>query len=166
MEASPRIWFVRPSTIAPQKVELTDAQIVEAANYWIEQLGLGAWTIDFERARGYEISGNWGTCTITFSKQRATVKILAHGDNPGDCDYLDDEVVLVHELLHIRLAGIHNRDWDDRPESTEYQFCVEHPIHKLSLTLVDLRRQGAHEFSWEGSKGPLDELRRRALDQI
>jgi len=145
----PKIFFVHPPTHSPVlAVELTDEQIVEAMNYWIDQLGLRDWVIDFERTRGYDLSGCLGTCSVTFSKQRATIRLLAHGDNDPAIDPMDDERILVHELLHIRFAGLQHRDWDARPDSTEWQFCVEHPIQRLALTLVELRRH-ASPFSWE-----------------
>ena len=115
------------------------------------QLGLRDWVIDFERTRAYDLRGCLGTCSTTFSKQRVTIRLLAHGDNDPSMDPVDDERVLVHELLHVRLAGLQHRDWDDRPDSTEWQFCVEHPIQRLALTLVELRRQ-ANPFSWEADE--------------
>lgn len=149
MEAprSSKISFPRSAILAPvERVELRDHDIEETLAYWIERLGIQDWRIDFEWVHGFDMHGDVGQCAMTYSKQAATLRLLAHGDT---MEPTDDEQVLVHELLHVRIAAIHSKDWDDRPADTVYYTCVEHPIERLAWLLVTLRRSGSHVFSWE-----------------
>lgn len=129
--------------------ELSPEQLMEAAEWWYVRLGLQVWQIELSRARCFDQEGNLGRVRWALGKRTATISLLERGDLDSANRDMDDEVVLVHELLHIVTAAWYDRTSDDLSDF-ENEICIEQPIELLSELLVKMRRRfTAWAFSWE-----------------
>lgn len=126
-------------------------QVGQMMEWWQRQLGLQHWRIDIGLVRGYELEDRYGECHWTLTKNRATIRIIDPGDVPNHVDAMDIEEVVVHELLHIVFAA-----WDDLTRTADKPLppvieavCIEQPIDKLALLLIQLRKASSTPFDWE-----------------
>ncbi len=134
-------------------MQLTGEQVLEASKWWKGQLGLQSWNLDIRRVPYHEVDGNLGQVYWTLSKMHATVKLIMHDQLPDRNLPEDDELILVHELIHITWAALHDHVWDEL-NSTQRDVYLEQQIHLYSILLVKMRRNTGHKFSWEEEPAP------------
>jgi hypothetical protein len=115
----------------------------EALEWWCIMLGISDWSVDVQRKRACELQGLYASVNWTLSRRRATIHLLHCDDLKSLDDPMDEEESLVHELLHVVLAG-----WTDHVgkgmTEEEGDVFIEQPIDRLSHSLVTLRRGGCH----------------------
>lgn len=109
----------------------------EALEYWMAELGLGAWSIDVHRVAAAELQGLYAQVHWTISRRRATIKLLSTGQLRESDDPMDEEQTLVHELLHVAFSALQD---SSKLEGMADDVFSEQPIDKLAFTLVNLRR--------------------------
>lgn len=121
-----------------KQVHLTLDQARDRLEYWKQQLRLSDWDIVVRIARAYDMPANTqGRCEWTDSRKEALIKILDPTDWDKDIIFPQDmEVTLVHELIHLHLSVLTNK----QSESIE-DTVLEQAIHALAYALVGLDRK-------------------------
>ena len=128
---------------------LTDEQVIEALNYYVPLLRVGDWDIDIKMdARGYDIGDRYAEVTMTACKRRATIRFARYDDIPPECDPVDTELNLVHELIHISMGVVDHLVRDDASDKA-LDTAIENHVDALAGAFVQQRRAGGHRFSWE-----------------
>ena len=116
--------------------EITDtfAELPTQLAYWQKALRLQDWRIEANFCHGYEIDGNLGSCNIHYKKKTASIQITVPEDrDPTAVGGAEPwQVTLIHELLHILMDGI-----GDREESSSV--AEEQAIAILSNLLWEMR---------------------------
>lgn len=107
--------------------------------YWQRALRIQDWDIEAEYADAEELENGkrGGECAVCQPKRKARIKILAEEFRPRASWFEhDEELTLVHELLHILTWA-----W---PATNEGQATddEEIAIHRISEALVKLKREG------------------------
>jgi hypothetical protein len=108
---------------------------------WQEILRLQDWDIILRIARRDDMGLDEvnGTCTWTLPRNEAIIKILDPIDYPNDCIFpQDQEVTLVHELLHLHYAPFSDQFTRDSLEYIGLERCID----VTAKTLVSLKRKG------------------------
>lgn len=138
----PKLSEIMRSVRSREQVEFDDSSLQYLLDWWQRALGLDAWSIEIRRARGFRMGGNYGSCKWCLAGRRAQIKLVHHEDLAPESDPQDDEVTIVHELLHIVFAALDDKLRPKGPEISDVEdaICVEQPIEWLSLLLVALRR--------------------------
>lgn len=130
--------------------------VAEMIEYWKPKLGIYDWAIDLTVKKQINVhdeamaSSHWA-----LSRRQAWLE-LSRSDSRSENQMADDqEMILVHELLHVVFAAWHD---SSRPRlgtnDVEYDVCCEQPIDQLAETLVLMRRSSGHKFSFEKETGP------------
>ena len=138
---------------APQEYIFDSEHEAQAKlQYWQRALRLTDWTVALKIARAWDLSANTqGRCQWTLSRKEASIKILDSRDyEPGLCFPQDQEVTLVHELLHLHFAQV-----DTFEAGTPLDNALESAIHAISLALVREHRREVHK-DIELPKTPID----------
>lgn len=113
-----------------------------ALRYWQGILRLQDWDITAEFSNRWELPGDSVGCNmIDPCGMDAAIKVLNpdQGDSVDSVIAYDWEFTLVHELLHIVLDGLDDKDKYDHDEA--YQIMVESTVNRLSKALTALHRK-------------------------
>lgn len=117
---------------------LTMDQVAALLPEWQEALRLRDWHVHVSIERLRDMGGHRaGCCTWLLSTRTADIKLLDPVDYPDVTWPYDMEQVLVHELLHLSLAGLSHED--DEPEW--FDIAREQAIDSIAETLVALKRR-------------------------
>lgn len=112
----------------------TYEQLCALGAEWVERLGLQDWRIEFGLTEIERIDdGLAGQARYTRNNLTALVKLLRHDNYVNNWFAHDMEVVLVHELLHLKFAMIYPVD--------DESVLQEQVIESLARTLVQLKRE-------------------------
>ncbi len=135
-----------PPQHVPNTVYLAGEELDLLLAYWLAQLGLQDWKVSLhvKRTPDMEPEGSAGSVGFTYSTRRARVYLLDPRDHRMTDDVFgayDMEHVLVHELMHLRLAPLSQAAGAERG-TLLHDTCVEHPVDQLAITLVAFRRAG------------------------
>ncbi len=116
---------------------MTIEQLRDRCAYWQQVLRLQDWDITVEIVRSRAIEDAVGKIHPLFSKKIARIKLQDRYDacQPDAIYQSDQEVDLVHELLHCHFIACEPEDWDDLKGETTHQ-----AIHAISTALVKLDR--------------------------
>ena len=121
---------------------LTQEELRERLAYWQERLRLQDWIIEVNIRRGRDMrvdcsaSVNWG-----LGEKKASISILDQTDLPEDVMGVREmEHDLVHELLHLHLAPIHDHFGDQHGDF--YMTFEEQAIESIADGLIVLERKG------------------------
>ena len=131
---------------------LTLDQIDEVLPYYMNRLGLRDWEVTTAMRPQADLRENAiAQIHWQLSLRHATMSFADPKTRSENVSEADMEISCVHELLHICLAPITERveDSDEGWTGLEEKVCLEQPIVALSTSLVALRRETDHKFSWE-----------------
>ena len=109
--------------------------------YWQKKLRIYDWTIGLAIGRkdSFKVEGRAGEICITEANGSATILILDPVDYPKNSYIKQDmEVILVHELLHLRFFP----DARNKQEELLGMLLMEQAIERTAQALVELRRSG------------------------
>lgn len=120
---------------------LTQEQLEQKLRYWQKRLRLQDWIIEVRLVRERELDGDYAAqVNWVLPKKMASVHILDQIDYPpelmGERDMEND---LVHELLHLHLAPIHEHFGEG---NSLYSMFEEQAIESIAFGLVDAERNG------------------------
>ena len=121
--------------------KLTQKQLDKKLKYWQKVLELRDWHIKARIVKSKDMPTKYYAGCVSWDLQykAAKISILDFEDIPTDVIAEPDmEETLVHELLHLQLAPIHN----DFGESTGYEMKEEQVINSLARALTKLHRKG------------------------
>jgi len=110
--------------------------------YWQKVLRLQDWDIEVKvvRARDMNLEESAASVNWVLPKRMASVAIRDPIDYPpGLMGEQDQEVSLVHELLHLHYAG-----FDETERGSLQETLLEQSIEAISRALVLLKRQAAN----------------------
>jgi hypothetical protein len=132
----------------------TDNELAELGEKWQGLLGLRDWTICYRLSNREEMDNNSGLCTYNHLLRQAVIELAdpsSNFDNKFNQYFkYDMEKVLVHELLHPKMAFITDNIGDVSETSLEY--AVAHIIlEDLANALVDAERMGRESAKEEGA---------------
>ena len=132
---------------------LTQTDLEALAQEWQGILRLQDWDIDILLVHHYELEeGAMGSAQYQPTLNCAKIRIL----RPEEVENEDDQDVepsLVHELLHVKMAGLHSHD---APLKGEKYRAYESIIEGLAQVLVKLKRRGDRGYL-EGKKEGIDQ---------
>lgn len=112
----------------------TQEQLLAKCREWQAILKLQDWDIKLRLARYYD-EPNLGSCSWTLPKKMATIRIQEYNDyDPANKWERDQEITLVHELLHLHFAPF------DADDGNHLGLAQEQAIHAISVALVNLAR--------------------------
>lgn len=114
-------------------------EMQSALDYWKNVLNLMNWDIEVKIERAQKMRENCaGSVNWTLQKKMANICILDPIDYPDDLmSDQDMEKTLVHELLHLNLAPLH----DDHSHGEHYELFEEWAINDISAALIALYRK-------------------------
>jgi hypothetical protein len=103
---------------------------------WQRRLRVQDWQVSIYFVRGSDIQGKAGQCYSQFSKKQAVIRLTELADADGwDYPY-DIEKTIVHELLHLVMAGI-----DPESKKTGLELDMEEQaVDTLATALIALKR--------------------------
>lgn len=121
-----------------QTFVVNQAQAEELLAEWQRILRLQDWNIkiDIRRDREMELQSSMAEVHWTIEKKAAIMHLLDPIDYQNDYFPIDHEVSIVHELLHLHMAGFDAKF--DTPEGV----AQEQAINAISTALVFLKRRG------------------------
>ncbi|WP_153017279.1 hypothetical protein [Alkalihalobacillus trypoxylicola] len=121
-----------------KEVILNDEQLQEKLTFWQKKLRLQDWIIEVRVARASEIERNRAAeVSWVLPKKMASICILDQEDYPrGLMGERDMENDLVHELLHLHFAPIH----DFNSDNEHYEIYEEQAIESITYGLIALER--------------------------
>lgn len=93
-------------------------KLLETRDRWQKELALEGWLIEIRAVTKSDLpEGTIGNIHWNLPKKTALIKVLiaAEYDLPADKIAADQEITVVHELVHLRLAEV-TQDNDDREE--------------------------------------------------
>lgn len=122
----------RLKVLSTQRLALDQA--LALLREWQEDLRLIDWHIKLSITPA--MAPRHGHVRICEPRQCAYIRLLDHSAAIVECEPLDMEVALVHELLHIHFAAFIQRD-----KRTHKDVIQEQSIHKQSILLVSMKRQ-------------------------
>lgn len=128
-----------------EDVILTEEELRVKCCEWQRILRLQDWIVvtKIKRDRDMALEGVCGECSWQLSKRMAAINILDPIDYPPDSiEPHDMELTLVHELLHLHFAALHDQDENEIPE--------EQAIEAISRGLVYLARRGGETKNADG----------------
>ena len=102
---------------------------------WQQRLNLTDWVIELVEECSY-LNENAGHTEWTETAKTAVIRILSKDSYGERLKQYDPEVILVHELLHLKFSLI----W--KTGNTLHDRVLHQIIEELSCTLVQLRREG------------------------
>ena len=127
---------------------------------WQKILRLQDWIVvpKILRARDMDLEGCAGECSWQLQKRMAAIHVIDPVDHPPDLlEEYDMELTLVHELLHLHFAPLHDSDGDNLEE--------EQAIEAISRGLIALKRMGegkvvevpqGHPFTFKSSHANIE----------
>jgi hypothetical protein len=123
--------------------------VVEMIEYWQPKLGIYDWAIQMAVMQQINIH-NQGVAASHWllSRRQAWIDLSRSDSRNLDSMKDDQEMSLVHELLHIVFAAWHDSS-EHLARGVQYNVCCEQPIDQLAETLVLTRRSSGHKFSFE-----------------
>ncbi|GAA0390457.1 hypothetical protein [Paenibacillus motobuensis] len=127
-----------------QEVILTEEELRAKCAGWQKILRLQDWIVitKIKRDRDMTLEGVCGECSWQLSKRMAAINILDPIDYPPETiERHDMELTLVHELLHLHFAALHDQGGNETPE--------EQAIEAISRGLVYLARRGGERENVE-----------------
>lgn len=115
----------------------TDEDLLSLCEDWQERLGLKHWDIGIRSCRAKDINvGGQAEISINLQMEQALISILDPVDYRGnDLFPQDQEVSLVHELLHILFEYV----FPESPGRLE-EIHLESSIERIARLLVRLKR--------------------------
>jgi hypothetical protein len=120
----------------------SEDQLQQDLDYWQKVLRLQDWDVEVNvvRARDMTLENSAAAVTWVLPKRMASVTIMDPIDYPpGLMGEQDQEVSLVHELLHLHYAPFDETEKGSLPE-----VMLEQSIEAISRALVLLKRQAAN----------------------
>lgn len=116
---------------------MTQDELVTLCAEWQKRLRLQDWIVKPRIARKFDfVDRAQGQCNWTIETKIATILILDPIDYPRDTLFEQDlEQTLVHELLHLHLAGVLEED------NRANEITIEQAIDCTAMALVQLRRE-------------------------
>ena len=120
-----------------EHLTLTNEQAQDLCEKWQSALRLGGWDIDAQVVRRADLSDQTNNAEIRYSipHSQAVLSLLDPEDYDGDGPQ-DHEVSIVHELLHLRFAGLDPRIKGDAMAD----MVLEQAICTCALVMVQLKR--------------------------
>ena len=88
------------------RVRLTNSQIMDIAAYWKKELGLSSWEITCKVVTQADIPDEYARLAWELSNQTATISIADPNTWPSETKDTDMENSIVHELVHLSMAGL------------------------------------------------------------
>ena len=134
-----------PNELAPTRVPIVipAEKLAHVVDFWIAYLGLTGWShrIQLVTAREFDNLNQMGGASWDLATSHFNVALRDPDDVVEDESY-DMEQVLVHELLHVRLAA-----WTDesfppgKRHGILFETCVEQPVDRVAMVLTTLGRE-------------------------
>jgi len=125
---------------------LEDVQ--EMCTWWQRRFGLTDWAIQVRFKNMIDLNGEAMAQSHGNLGRRLGFIDISDPATRSNRSLPDDmEVSLVHEMLHIAFLAWH--DLTGRISTVEADVCYEQPIDQLAETLVTLRRDSNHRFTFE-----------------
>lgn len=121
---------------------LTQEQLHQLCLEWQEVLRLQDWRVFLRVSRARELSGTdrQGECDWIQNRKEGYISLLDPVDYPPDaCVPYDQELVLVHELLHLHFASF----WPDKGYDDPECIAMEQAIEFTAQALVALKRKAS-----------------------
>ncbi len=129
--------------------DLESNQIDDLIVYWRPKLGIADWTIVHGFVNQADMPNRLAQVTWKLGKREANVDFVFPPSLVAGAIAEDQEVSLVHELLHLASAGVLDRLRGEVTQEEDSYF-FEQPTEILSNTLVQMRRACTYIFEWEG----------------
>jgi hypothetical protein len=128
--------------IEMEQLTLTNEQAQDLCDRWQSALRLGGWEIDVQIVRQGDLSDHNNSAEIRYSipHLHAVLSLLDPNDYDGDSPQ-DHEVSIVHELLHLRFAGLDPKIKGDAMAD----MVMEQAICTCALVMVQLKRAANSE---------------------
>lgn len=122
---------------------MTHKQLQSLLREWQKTLRLQDWNVTAKFVSGGKIDppGNIGVAITTLTQKSAKIQILKQGDDRLE-DPHDQELTLVHELLHLHVAPFAPDNWD-----TPVGVAAEQAIDLIAEALVKLKRRALSKSS-------------------
>lgn len=129
---------------------LSGTELCELAAEWQKRLRLQDWRVKVKYVRMCEMSDRDdrnGECLWNIAAKSATIRVLLPehrnvSSGPAgvnDDEYAtDEEMTLVHELVHLHLADW----WDTNGTDDLHKRALENAVYALSEALVLAKREG------------------------
>lgn len=133
-------WSVVPAQGNPVQDELTQEKVSKLMEEWVDRLGLQDWDIHLAwRCRPDEIpmSDSLGVSSYVESCKQACIYILDKAYYKGDPFVFDFEITLVHELMHLKVALL-----SDKNENSMQYRAIHMLIDDMAKALVRAKRSG------------------------
>jgi len=130
---------------------LTNKQIQEVICYWVDVLRLRDWNISWALRAMDDMEKAYARISWQMTKGTAHISLSDPKSWGQTTEAQDQEVSIVHELVHLSTAGMCDR-LEPIFTKQEDDIFVERPTERISQGMVDLRRNGGHKFSWEKRK--------------
>jgi len=127
----------------------TDKQLDRCIRKWQKQLGLTHWTIVSNLCRYYEMpeTDTAGLTMLCAERMEAAVFVL-HPDDVASPVPFDQEVTVVHELVHIVFPFLSQK---------EHSVQAEQAIETVAKTLVELDAQKEFLLNYVKQKNKQDD---------
>lgn len=120
---------------------LTQEQLEALCREWQGILRLQDWRVFLRKTRARDMSNpdHQGECEWVLSRKEAYISLLDPVDYPPDAiEPQDEELTLVHELMHLHFAPF----WTDKGEDDPERIAMEQAIELTAQALVRLKRNG------------------------
>lgn len=126
------------------EVILTEEQLQERLKYWQEKLRLQDWEIEVKIKKSWDMPENTVACVDwTLNRKIATIFVLDPDFySPYCAGERDMEQDLVHELLHLHLAPIHDHFGNNDKIFSTFE---EQAIESIASALIALDRKDARK---------------------
>ncbi len=134
--------------MAVDRKNLSTDQINDLIVYWRPKLGIADWIITHGFVNQADMPKRLAQVNWHLGKRIAMVDFVIPGTVGEGYILEDQEVSLVHELLHVASAGLIDRMREEVTKEEDSYF-FEQPTEILSNTLVQLRRAALYRFEWE-----------------
>lgn len=122
--------------LKPMTTQPSQALLEAFCREWQRRLRVQDWQVSIYFVRGSEMSGKAGQCYTQFAKKQAVIRLTELADTEGwDYPY-DIEKTIVHEVLHLVMAGV---DPDSKKTGLELDM-EEQVVDTLAVALIALKR--------------------------
>lgn len=145
-----------------EDIILDEIELLQRLKVWQERLRLQDWDIEASIRRASEMEGEVvGSVSWSLSRKQASISILDQNDYPDDrMGYRDMENDLIHELIHIHLAPIHEHfgSLGNGEMNPMYTMFEEQAIESLTSALLSERDKNStgHQINMlKEYKGPI-----------
>ena len=118
------------------QVILSQTELETLGREWQKRLGLEFWNIAYRIVRMSDFDcKKQGECSWTFSTAKAVIRLLDPIDYDNKYFSYDMEQVLVHELIHLHMAG-----FDQTKSGSIEDDMMERATEMIANALVELKR--------------------------